>query len=167
MKRILAVTGLVLAVTIGGVMAGALLVSPLAASKPWVIPTVAGIALVAVMAMLMVWMQPVTSGPAVRIGGRMPSPSRPATSHASRPSGAHAFAHAVAPPLPSLPSLSSFAPRFSLGGKPDRTPKAVHALAAAGTTLTEIARRTGLPVDAVTLVLAISTASRQLQPPTA
>jgi hypothetical protein len=156
MKRLVVVTGLVLAVTVGGVMAGALLVSPLAASKPWVIPTVAGIAIVAVMAMLMVWMQPVTSGPAVRIASP-PSPSRAALSQVSQ-----AKSHSQA-----MPSLSFGRAGFSLGGKADRTPKAVHALAAAGTTLTEIARRTGLPVDAVTLVLAISAASRQLQPPTA
>ena len=156
MKRFLAVTGLVLAVTVGGVMAGALLVSPLAASKPWVIPAVAGIALVAVMAMLVVWMQPTTKGPAVRIASRTSSPARAAASHAT---GSHSLSHSKA-------SLS-FAPRFSLGGKPDRTPKAVYALAAHGSTLTEIARRTGLAVDAVSLMLAMSAASRQLQPPTA
>lgn len=120
--RAAAVTALVLAVTAGGVMAGAFFVSPLAASIPWVLPAVAVVAIVAVMAMITVWMEPATKGATVRIA------------------------------------------KASAG---DRTPKHVQALAAAGTTLTEIARRTRLPVDAVSMLLSISTASRQLQPPTA
>lgn len=48
-----------------------------------------------------------------------------------------------------------------------RTPRAVEALAASGASTTDIARRTGLPIDAIQLLLAISTGSRQLQPPTA
>ena len=50
---------------------------------------------------------------------------------------------------------------------PDRTPRAVQALAASGTSPSEISWRTGLPVDAIALLLAISTVPRQLQPPTA
>jgi hypothetical protein len=149
-KRIAAVTGLVLSVTVGGVMAGAFIVSPLAAAKPWVLPAVAVVAIIAVMAMLTVWLEPSAAPATVRIG--------------SKPSGRERDVVATT----SIPSPSSFTlPAFSLGGKVDRTPKHVHALAAAGTTLTEIARRTRLPVDAVSLLLSISAAPRQLQPPTA
>lgn len=53
-------------------------------------------------------------------------------------------------------------------GKGSRTPKAVAALAEAGTTPADIARRTGLPHDAVSMLLSLgSFGARQLQPPTA
>lgn len=52
-------------------------------------------------------------------------------------------------------------------GRDSRTPKAVEALAASGASNSDIARRTGLPLDAVQLLLSISTGSRQVQPPTA
>ena len=42
------------------------------------------------------------------------------------------------------------------GGKSPRTPRAVAALAAAGAAPTEIAWKTGLPVDAVSMLLEIS-----------
>ena len=48
-----------------------------------------------------------------------------------------------------------------------RTPQAVEAMAANGASTTDIAWRTGLPIDAVQLLLAISSAPRQLQPPAA
>lgn len=51
--------------------------------------------------------------------------------------------------------------------KNHRTPRAVEALAASGASTSDIARRTGLPIDAIQLLLAISTGARQLQPPTA
>jgi hypothetical protein len=47
----------------------------------------------------------------------------------------------------------------------DRTPKAVQALAASGAAPADIALRTGLSLDAVSLLLAL--APRQLQPPAA
>ncbi len=47
------------------------------------------------------------------------------------------------------------------------TPRAVQALADAGTELSEIARRTGLSLDAVAMLLSIGSGSRQLRPPTA
>lgn len=53
------------------------------------------------------------------------------------------------------------------GSRDSRTPKAVEALAASGASTSDIAWRTGLPIDAVNLLLAISSGSRQLQPPTA
>ena len=53
-------------------------------------------------------------------------------------------------------------------GKTSRTPRAVLALAEAGTAPADIARRTGLPLDAVALCLAMSPiGARQLRPPTA
>ena len=49
------------------------------------------------------------------------------------------------------------APTITLrGGKASRTPRAVAALAAAGAAPTEIAWKTGLPVDAVSMLLEIS-----------
>ncbi len=48
-----------------------------------------------------------------------------------------------------------------------RTPRAVEAMAATGASTPDIAWRTGLPIDAVQLLLAISSAPRQLQPPAA
>ncbi|MEN9510134.1 MAG: hypothetical protein RLZZ621_2697 [Gemmatimonadota bacterium] len=57
--------------------------------------------------------------------------------------------------------------RFSIGtivdrlaGRPARpTPQSVQALAAAGTPATEIARRMGLPVDAVRMLLQLGPAA--------
>ncbi len=51
-----------------------------------------------------------------------------------------------------------------LSAKGGRTPRAVHALAAAGAVPAEIAWKTGLPLDAVAMLLNLSGA-RQLQPP--
>ena len=129
--RMLGFALLVLGVTVGGVLAGALFTSPVANSMPWLRMAVSiAAALVAIVA-LVVWLKPM-------------------------PRSAPAF---------SMPTISM--PTISLGGKPDRTPRAVQALAAAGTAPSEISWRTGLPLDAVALLLAMSTASRQLQPPTA
>ncbi|MEP6779732.1 MAG: hypothetical protein ABJC26_07565 [Gemmatimonadaceae bacterium] len=67
--------------------------------------------------------------------------------------------------LSSLPAAAM--PATVVGGK-NRTPRAVQALAEAGTTPADIARRTGLPLDAVVLCLAMSPiGARQLRPPTA
>ena len=52
-------------------------------------------------------------------------------------------------------------------GKRHQTPRAVEALAASGASATDIAWKTGLPIDAVQLLLAISSGARQLQPPAA
>lgn len=57
--------------------------------------------------------------------------------------------------------------RFSLGGLVGRltglpsrpTPKSVQALAAAGTPATEIARRMGIPVDAVRMLMQLGGAT--------
>jgi hypothetical protein len=48
------------------------------------------------------------------------------------------------------------APVTRLNGKASRTPRAVQALAAAGAAPTEIAWKTGLPVDAVSMLLELS-----------
>lgn len=59
-------------------------------------------------------------------------------------------------------------PTKLVAGQKNRTPKAVAALAEAGTTPADIARRTGLPHDAVAMLLSLGTMNaRQLQPPTA
>lgn len=47
------------------------------------------------------------------------------------------------------------------------TPKQVRALAEQGSSRVDIARRTGLPVDAITLLLAVSDPARQLPPSSA
>lgn len=148
--RVLGLGLLMLGVTVGGVMAGALFTSPAATSMPWLRPAVAvGAALVAIVA-LVAWLKP--ARPAASSAANA-TPAKPAVKSAR---SASAFL---------MPTLSM--PSISLGGKADRTPRTVQALAAAGTAPTEISWRTGLPLDAVALLLAMSTASRQLQPPTA
>lgn len=64
--------------------------------------------------------------------------------------------------------IAAITPRSStrIGGR-KQTPNAVEALAASGASAPDIAWRTGLPLDAVRLLLAISAAPRQLHPPTA
>ncbi|MEP6836184.1 MAG: hypothetical protein ABJB74_22535 [Gemmatimonas sp.] len=55
-----------------------------------------------------------------------------------------------------------------VAGKGSRTPKAVAALAESGSSPADIARRTGLSLDAVAMVISMgSFGARQLQPPTA
>ena len=59
------------------------------------------------------------------------------------------------------------APR-SAASRTSRTPKAVVALAESGASATDIARRTRMPLDAVSMCLSMgSMGGRQLQPPTA
>jgi len=67
------------------------------------------------------------------------------------------------------PSPARQTPRSSraTGRNASRTPKAVQALADSGSDSAEIARRTGLPVDAVAMLLSIGSGGRQLRPPTA
>jgi hypothetical protein len=58
---------------------------------------------------------------------------------------------------------SSFTPAYTPSitlSRTDRTPRGVMALASTGTTVPEIARRTGLPVDAVSMLLSISGGAR-------
>ncbi|MCC6245710.1 MAG: hypothetical protein IT353_22955 [Gemmatimonadaceae bacterium] len=66
-------------------------------------------------------------------------------------------------------TLSRLTPLGSarVSAKKQRTPRAVEAMAASGASTTDIAWKTGLPIDAVNLLLAISSGPRQLQPPTA
>ncbi|MGV3710142.1 MAG: hypothetical protein ACO1Q7_15000 [Gemmatimonas sp.] len=57
---------------------------------------------------------------------------------------------------------------WNVTGKSNRTPKAVVALAEQGNSPAAIARRTGLSLDAVSMLLSMGTlGGRQLQPPTA
>lgn len=53
------------------------------------------------------------------------------------------------------------------GGRNQKTPRAVEALAASGASSADIALRTGLPFDAVQLLIALANGPRQFQPPTA
>lgn len=129
---------LVVAVMTGGLMAGAFLVSPLASELPWVQPATLALAAAAVMYALVSWLKP------ARVA--MPFPS---------------LAAAGATATPATASRTSHTPHTP------RTPNAVQALAARGTNAIEIARQTRMPIDAVSLLLAVSAGSRQLQPPAA
>ena len=147
---------LMLGVTVGGVMAGALFTSPAATSMPWIRPAVAIVAALVAIVALVVWLKPASpASPAVSAGAKTTKSTTKSTAK-SAARNAPAF---------SMPTISM--PSLSLGGKADRTPRAVQALAAAGTAPSEISWRTGLPLDAVALLLAMSTTARQLQPPTA
>ncbi len=66
-------------------------------------------------------------------------------------------------------STSRATPRSTgrIGSRNQRTPQAVEALVASGASTTDIARRTGLPIDAIQLLLSMASGGRQLQPPTA
>jgi hypothetical protein len=57
--------------------------------------------------------------------------------------------------LSSSHRTAAAAPTIKLGGRSSRTPRAVQALAAAGAAPTEIAWKTGLPLDAVSMLLEI------------
>ena len=70
------------------------------------------------------------------------------------PSRAHGTANTRTPPTNST----------RLAPKKHRTPKAVEALAASGASTADIAWKTGLPIDAVKLLLAISSGPLQVQP---
>jgi len=67
------------------------------------------------------------------------------------------------------PRLARATPTGSakLASRKQRTPKAVEALAASGVSTADIAWKTGLPIDAVRLLLAISSGPRQVHPDTA
>jgi hypothetical protein len=71
------------------------------------------------------------------------------------------------PPVARTPAVNAAfqgAPRRPLGRS---TPKQVRALAEQGSSPADIARRTGLPMDAITLLLAVSNPARQLPPTSA
>lgn len=70
-------------------------------------------------------------------------------------------------PSLTMGATSNSGRHVAVGGS-GKTPRAVIALAEAGTQPADIARRTGLPLDAVVLCLSMSAlGARQLQPPTA
>lgn len=70
---------------------------------------------------------------------------------------------------PSQRTMERLTPHVNLkaGGRNQKTPRAVNALAASGASSTDIAWRTGLPIDAVQLLLALANTPRQFHPPTA
>lgn len=70
---------------------------------------------------------------------------------------------------PSPRTVDRLTPRSTakIATRDSRTPREVESLAASGASTTDIAWRTGLPIDAVQLLLALANAPRQLQPPTA
>jgi len=72
-------------------------------------------------------------------------------------------------PVKSLDTrLTVTLPAKLVSGKGSRTPKAVATLAEAGNSPADIARRTGLALDAVAMLISMgSLGARQLQPPTA
>lgn len=142
-KQALGITALVTVVTIGGVAAGAFLVSP----RMTALVSTAKAALTA---------ERLAIGAGVLALGVLLTVLTPRLSRWLRASRGRAAAPRTVVALPE-----------PAAGRADRTPRAVHALAQQGARPTEIAWRTGLPVDAVALLLAMSTASRQLQPPTA
>ncbi|MES2521504.1 MAG: hypothetical protein V4617_02315 [Gemmatimonadota bacterium] len=117
MKRLAGIIALVVGVTTVGLGAGALFVSPMATTLPWLRPAAQGFAVMAVLGALAVWLMPTRT------------PARKSTTVAM--------------------------PSFSMG-RVDRSARGIAALAEAGTALTDIARRTGLPVDAVSMLLSIS-----------
>jgi hypothetical protein len=76
-------------------------------------------------------------------------------------------ARAVAGRQATAPGLPSALVAPARRGSGSATPKQVRALVERGASLSEIAQRTGLPMDAVALLLAVSDPSRQLPPRTA
>ncbi len=71
-------------------------------------------------------------------------------------------AAAQTPALTGVSTGLAAGPRRSAGRPARPTPKQVHALAAQGTSLADIARGTGLPVDAIALLIAVADPARQL-----
>ncbi len=68
----------------------------------------------------------------------------------------------AAPGAVAFSSSTPVSPRRSNGKSSRPTPSQIHALAAQGTSLADIARGTGLPVDAIALMLAVADPARQL-----
>ena len=145
-KQVLLVTALVVGVTVGGVAAGAFLVSP--RMKALVAATKGAIT-----------SERLAVGAGVLLLGFLLTVLTPRITRALRKLRARGRRGSTPRTVVALPEPAV--------GRSDRTPRAVQALAQQGARPTEIAWRTGLPVDAVSLLLAMSTASRQLQPPTA
>lgn len=175
--RALLVSALAIVVTVGGVFAGALIVAP-------VVSRAAHAELphfdVAKTAQLLTE----TRMRARSIVANLPEPlaryAVPVLALISISGGlvalfARRYSRATPPMLEVSDSLmvgrnaSHLTPRSSprIHGKHAKTPRAVEALAASGASTTDIAWRTGLPIDAVRLLLSLSNVTRQLHPPTA
>ena len=193
---------LALSVTVGGVLAGALVVAPVVnrASQPGT-TTQATRMIAAYGTAAFVGARELATRSADAVADTMASLPQPVTRYVLAGLGLLAVIGAVSPRLlrrrtamrslpgsdfadsslamANAPGLSSnsgsaflsskLTPRSNgrIGGKRNQTPRAVEALAASGASTTDIAWKTGLPIDAVQLLLAISTGARQLQPPAA
>ncbi len=72
-----------------------------------------------------------------------------------------------APGAVAFSSGAPLSPRRASGKNSRPTPSQVHALAAQGKSLADIARGTGLPVDAIALLIAVADPARQLPHSTA
>jgi gas vesicle protein len=196
-------TGLAIGVTVGGVLAGALIVAPVAAkvSHPETVARTSQ-AMTSTSTAMSNIAREMTTAAVVRwrsVASTVTSSdwsSAIATSIANSPESTRKLALPLlaivtmlaavsvvllrrrTPAAPTLALVPVATPRVRLRSTPKpagrpmgrtdhRTPKAVEALAASGASTADIAQRTGLPIDAVSLLLSISTGSRQVQPPSA
>jgi hypothetical protein len=177
-RRTLGLAALTLAVTAGGACIGALVVAPAIGNAPAPISlddlrTVAGRSIEATTALAV---DRIAAGAAVagELAARLPAPVDRALLPAMAAMVLLAAAgwwwrqrrRGAATARPGVVPLVAVAGRAGRAGRtPDRTPKAVRALAAAGAAPAEIAWRTGLPHDAVAMLLSL--APRQVPPPAA
>lgn len=174
-RRTLGLAALTLAVTAGGACIGALVVAPAIGNAPAPISlddvrAVAGRTIEATTALAV---DRIAAGAAVagELAARLPAPVDRALLPAMAAMVLLAAAgwwwrqrrRGAATPRSGVVPLVAVAGRA--GRTPDRTPKAVRALAAAGAAPAEIAWRTGLPHDAVAMLLSL--APRQVPPPAA
>lgn len=194
-RTLVGYTALAIGVTVGGVAIGATVVAPIVGPNsrlivaPTVAPTVAPIVAPTAAPTVGRSTSPASSVGVLRLTkdfvNAMPSLDRMSGTSWLFVAGAAALAlvaalgwklrarmrSRVAPAAPMTfdrASLEAAAMSTTVLGGKNRTPRAVQALANAGTTPADIARRTGLPLDAVVLCLAMSpSGARQLRPPTA
>ena len=175
--RVLLVTVLAISVTTGGVLAGALVVAPIVsraaqATIPHVDVSQARGLLAdtrsRVRAIVVELPEPVSRF-AVPVLALISIASGLVALFARRSQRPTPPMFEVSDSLLTARSSTRLTPRSSsrVHGNRSKTPRAVEALAASGASTTDIAWRTGLPIDAVRLLLALSTVSRQLHPPAA
>ena len=176
-----------ISVTVGGVLAGALVVAPIVtrASQQGTTSQVTRTIAAYGAAGLAASRHLATRGADV-VASKVATLPQPMTRYALVGLGMRAMIGAISPrllrrrtPMRSLATDAAtviesidapqLPPRSNgrIGSKRNQTPRAVEALAASGVSTTDIAWKTGLPIDAVQLLLAISTGTRRLQPPAA
>ncbi len=159
MKQAAFVLALAVGVTVGGVAAGALVLAPAVAeaTQPGVGPAITSA---------------IDAGFATTTSSwrTLPEPVRrlalPVLLGALALTGFTTTAVSLIRHRPSLNARSKSASRGSARAA-SRTPRAVQAMAESGAEPSEIAWRTGLPLDAVAMLLSLSSPTRQLRPPTA